>query len=874
MVGAIAAVIIAVSYIECTQRSDTGCSTSVVCQTHSSFRSDVLSCCHTGIPHLCCIAVDSAVCRLFVTVHCRAAVVIVSDTCNVEVLVAHLPVPLTFPDLHCCHLPHSQQAYPATLSLHTHLSLALSSPMSRSSSALGLRAGSTWTCDECQYVNKAKENECGQCPTSKPDPYDFRNTATNTRLTRSSQPTSSSPSAPPLPPRVLRSSTIAAAADPAPQYAVDRRTRKRRACTVTVRPAKLADDEAEDNESDTERLQDDTTSDSDDESLQLRYQHNRPKRHCAQQTQHRLHTYYRTTKHTTATTNTTLLLHHKQLPLPVAANNPPTLPSPALPPTRSEEVEQTSTAVVVGVPPAAFVSPPLAATPFVPATREETVTLLNRVHATLALSAFPTTTSALLPSRTLHLTHLCTFLSRHLTTRTPAALYIAGRPGVGKTLTVDWALQTTFGPSAAALGSKDGVAGGGGGGRVWRYSGGKVRGGSQANSVRLPVTTVVTVNAIALMKGHGSFWCKLLALLTSSGRHGSSSRQYDDQLQLPADEALHRLHQLLAATHSRREMIVLVVDEIDALLSSTTVSSAAVGCTSGSSGSGSTTLLHALFRLVYAASSCVVLLSISNNITLLDSHCSTLAATHSLPERVVFSTYSQADLLCILQERLLRCLPTPPTSSHPSTISTNTTTTTTTATMSDTSPVSPVALPFFAPAALEFICKATSKDTGDIRRCLRDCRHAVQQLLTTCIASPQSAPFRAADCQLTVSSLARVKAEREAATQHGRLSELSVQQLHVLWVVGLVGGVLVGRAGECYRRCVARVRGSGLIELSGSEVCAVVEMLESEGMVRKDKQGKVVRYVSVVSVERMRRQLRGDIWPALWSKAALVQSVA
>lgn len=59
MVGAIAAVIIAVSYIECTQRSDTGCSTSVVCQTHSSFRSDVLSCCHTGTSHLCCIAVDS-----------------------------------------------------------------------------------------------------------------------------------------------------------------------------------------------------------------------------------------------------------------------------------------------------------------------------------------------------------------------------------------------------------------------------------------------------------------------------------------------------------------------------------------------------------------------------------------------------------------------------------------------------------------------------------------------------------------------------------------------------------------------------------------------------------------------------------------------
>jgi len=417
---------------------------------------------------------------------------------------------------------------------------------------------------------------------------------------------------------------------------------------------------------------------------------------------------------------------------------------------------------------------------------------------------------------------------------------------VGKTLTVDWALQTTFGQSTAVLGSKEGVAGGGGGGRVWRY-GGRVRGGSKAGGAGLPVTTVVTVNAIALMKGHGSFWCKLLALLTSS-----SSRHHDDLLHLPADEALHRLHQLLTTLHNRREMIILVVDEIDALLS--TAQSTATTAAGG--GGGSVTLLHALFRLVYGASSCIVLVSISNNITLLDSHCSTLAATHSLPERVVFSTYSQADLLCILQERLLRCLPAAASAA------------------SDTAALSQVALPFFAPAALEFICKATSKDTGDIRRCLRDCRHAVQQLLTSCTTQLATSPFKPAHCQLTVSSLARVKAEREAATQYGRLSELSVQQLHVLWVVGLVGGMGVGVSGECYRRCVARVRGSGLTELSGAEVVAVLEMLESEGMVRKDKQGKVVRYVSVVSVERMRRQLRGDIWDALWKKADIIQSKA
>ena len=746
-------------------------------------------------------------------------------------------------------LTHSPQRVPRPAYSAASAVVCISLPsMSRSSLALGLRAGSTWTCDGCNYVNKARENECGNCPALKPDPYAFHNTASNTCMTKASQ-SLPSPAAFPTTRRPLRSSAAAA-----PLLAADSGRCKRRSSMTTVQHVKGAEEEADNETNETSRTESDGDSDSDDETLQQRYSH-RPKRHCAHQTQQRLHAYYKATKPNTTSTTPTLapptdecLSHQHQ-----------SSPAPA---TKPEAVEQPPPAAVVISVPVAFAPPPLAATPFVPASRDETITLLNRVHSTLALSAFPTTTSALLPSRSAHLTHLCSFLSRHLADRTSAALYIAGRPGVGKTLTVDWALQTTFGPSVAVLGSKDGVAGGGAAGKVWRY-GGRTKG---KGSGGLPATTVVTVNAIALMKGHGSFWCRLLALLASKGNSG---RQHDELLHLPADEALRRLQQLIDNTRKRGEMIVLVIDEIDALLSSTTSSiatgSSSTAAVSGGSG-GSFTLLHALFRLVYGASSCVVLLSISNSITLLDSHCSTLSATNSLPERVVFSTYSQADLLCILQERLLRCLPAPSITSSASS------TTCPSASILDASP-SPVALPFFAPSALDFLCKATSKDTGDVRRCLRDCRHAIQQLLTTCTVFLASAAFSPASCQLTVSSLARVKAEREAATQHGRLSELSVQQLHVLWVLALVGGVVVSKAGECYRRCVSRVR-SGLTELSGGEVSAVLEMLESEGMVRKDKQGKVVRYVSVVSVDRMRRQLRGDIWETLWSKAAAIQSKA
>ena len=757
--------------------------------------------------------------------------------------------------------PASLSTYRAVFSLSLPLSTADCPPMSHCSRvSLGSLAGSTWTCDHCSYVNKARENECGSCPTPKPNPYAFASTTSSTtRMTRASH--SASLTSPPPARRQLRSS--AAANTVASQHLTDYRATKRKTRSILVPATAVALEVAAEKEDGAEQIIDDESSDSDDDSLQQRLVE-RPKRRCVEQTQQRVNEYFKATKFNTTSTTTTAtttpqtkpahqqapadnrLPHHSQLTPPPSTGKP-------------KIVELIPPAVVVGVP-AAFVPPLLAPTPFVPASRDATIALLNRVHATLALSAFPTTTATTtptpLPSRHLHLTHLCHFLSRHVGGRTPAALYIAGRPGVGKTLTVDWALRTVFGAAAAVLGSggDGGGGGGGGGGRVWRYGGGRMKSKARGG-VGLPVTTVVTVNAIAMMKGHGSFWCKLLALLTtnSSSSSNNSSRQHDDLLHLPADEAHRRLQHHINTTRNRNEMIVLVVDEIDALLSSSSVASQTAASVGQSAGGGSVSLLHALFRTVYGASSCVVLVSISNNITLLDSHCTTLAATHSLPERVVFSTYTEADLLHILHERLLRCLP---------------------AASGEMEGGVPVALPFFAPAALEFICKATSKDTGDIRRCLRDCRTAVQQLLTTCTSasSAASAAFDPASCQLTVSSLARVKAEREAATQHGRLAELSVQQLHVLWVVALLGGVAVGnsKAGEWYRRCVSRVRGCHLTELSGGEVCAVLDMLESEGMVRRDKLGKVVRYVSVVSVERMRRQLRGDIWDALWLKADLI----
>ena len=755
------------------------------------------------------------------------------------------------------------------------LSFTMSRTSLSSSGSYALQAGGTWTCTECSYVNATRENECGNCPAPRPDPYAFCTSVRNTRLTKATPAApSSSASAAPLARRSLRSSGSAVAPQPT---ATDRRAGKRKASSngaTTVHPVKRAkEEEADDDEGSAVEDVDECESDSEDESLQQRYV-NRPKRHCVEQTQQRLNTYYNATKPTATATTTTPQLKHVQQPPPAppARNRLPQHDKPPTKPAKPNPTQPIPPAAVAVTVPAAFVPPPLAATPFVPSTREDTLTLLHRVHAALALSAYPTATSALLPSRTAHLAHVSTFLSRHLSTRSPAALYIAGRPGVGKTLTVDWALQGVFGCGVAVLGSKDGVAGGGGGsGKVWRYGGGKSRGGKGGvGGAGLPVTTVVTVNAIALMKGHGNFWCKLLALLTT---HKPNTTHHNE---LPADQAQQRIHTLVANTRKRGEMIVLAVDEIDALLSSasSTAAGGGGGSLAGGGGGGSFGLLSALFRLVYGAESCVVLVSISNNITLLDAHCSTLAAANSLPERVMFSTYSQDDLLCILQERLLRCLPASSTASSSS---------------SAASPAavsaSPVALPFFAPAALEFICKATSKDTGDIRRCLRDCRHAIQQLITSTPTTTTTTPptaYTPATYHLTVSSLARVKAEREAATQHGRLTDLSPQQLHVLWVAALVGGLALGVGGgggggcgsEVYRRCCVRVRGCGLTELSGGEVGAVLEMLESEGMVRKEKQGKVVRYVSVVSVERMRRQLRGDIWDVLWSKAELIQSKA
>ena len=339
---------------------------------------------------------------------------------------------------------------------------------------------------------------------------------------------------------------------------------------------------------------------------------------------------------------------HPALPRPPPPA--PSVPQPVSRPPQAKVVTLTAAAARPAPAPAAFV----------PSSLPETVALLQSLHSSLSLSSIPPSASAL-PSRSIQLQFISTFLSSHLESRSSSALYIAGRPGVGKTLTVDMAMQAVLGSSCPALTTRDGAAGGGGG-RAWRYA---AKAKAKRDTSALPSTLVVSLNAMAVKEGGGRFWHRLWSLFKAGGRRGQSTatadgwREDEEDRQLSSDEARTRVEKFVVATHRRREMIVLVVDEIDALLTSSAASSrslpqpaSAVSSSSlpssSSSSASSASLLHSLFLLVYSSSSCLLLLSISNNITLLDGHLASLSASLAQPERVVFSTYSQQDLLAIL----------------------------------------------------------------------------------------------------------------------------------------------------------------------------------------------------------------------------------
>ena len=76
------------------------------------------------------------------------------------------------------------------------------------------------------------------------------------------------------------------------------------------------------------------------------------------------------------------------------------------------------------------------------------------------------------------------------------------------------------------------------------------------------------------------------------------------------------------------------------------------------------------------------------------------------------------------------------------------------------------------------------------------------------------------------------------------------------------------------------VRGA-LAELDEGELCSVVDVLESVGMVKKEKGTKGKgrgqaggRVESVVTVDALKRELKGDWWPQLWAKVDAVRQVA
>ena len=387
----------------------------------------------------------------------------------------------------------------------------------------------------------------------------------------------------------------------------------------------------------------------------------------------------------------------------------------------------------------------------------------------------------------------------------------------------------------------------------------------------------MSVNGVEVKEAGGRFWVRLLGLLRGVGRGGSRGARVRsgggvEEQGMREEEGRREVEREVRERRERGEMVVLIIDEVDAILPPAPLSNSACSSPSTSSHSSCTsppTLLRSLLDLTYATTSSLITILISNNTTLLPPPSpSTSPHHHPHPHHLLFTPYTPSSLLSILIERLTRTPSPSPSSPLPS-----------------PPPLPSSTLPFFHPSALTLVTRSVGGDTGDVRRVLRDVRGVVEGLIQKAerergegVGVLEGGWGGGGGYEVTAAVMMMGRVKAGVGGRGGKVRELSHQQASVLWVVGVKGGGKTAGLFECYKRVLRVVRGA-LAELNEGELCSVVDVLESVGMVRRERgkgggRGQASHRVEcAVTLEGLRRELKGDLWPQLWAKLSVVKQV-
>jgi len=270
---------------------------------------------------------------------------------------------------------------------------------------------------------------------------------------------------------------------------------------------------------------------------------------------------------------------------------------------------------------------------------------LSTLHSLLQLSHLPSS----LPSRLKQLDRIRRFLHDHIDGGVGGSLYLSGGAGLGKTSSVDHVVWEMYGKRLLEFNHQHGDEMGH---EPFRHglADGPPSSGCPSASASSP--RVIYLNAMTFSTQPRTLYQKILAQMRMRGGKSSStsssSSPIDEMSNMPSEmECCHILQDMFCPKHGSSipgkqmktnkasDMTLLVLDEVDALLS------------------GSNPLvLYSLLEWPFMTGSKLVVISISNNINLLETKLPRLDTRGTKPDRVDFPTYEASELKQILRARI------------------------------------------------------------------------------------------------------------------------------------------------------------------------------------------------------------------------------
>jgi len=313
---------------------------------------------------------------------------------------------------------------------------------------------------------------------------------------------------------------------------------------------------------------------------------------------------------------------------------------------------------------------------FLPSSPTQARELLESLDESLTFSSLPEATNPL-PARAPHLNLLASFLINSLnetntnntnTNNNRRALYLCGRPGCGKSACVKIVLERIFDLTESRDAAK-----------------------IISSSPHVPKTLIIAINAMS-QKSPASCLQSLLEIAraaTKSKLSRNNSSAISDSSRLMGE-----FREFLRLERAVGRRCLLIIDELDALLPT-------FRARNSSSSLEARTVIEFLFSL--AANNEIVLIAISNDINLIDA-----MSEEQQPKKLVFSCYSQQDIVNILIERLRR------------------------AANNSGIEIDEKEIPLFDLQSLQFIASSSSSG-GDIRQALKLVQSSVRNYSATCL---------------------------------------------------------------------------------------------------------------------------------------------